>query len=134
MQENSCLKLPQISNQLWGCKNEQHLNMDQNFDHKMSLSKSKCWYSNNCLHFIKCAVPFHWAMPFQKKIFYLPKLSSTAVGTVILFSSLCKHCFPLAGSLTFEQYKRQNNLWQNIGFICLIITQVLVMMSQKGNN
>ncbi len=23
----------------------------------MSLSKSKCWYSNNCLHFIKLAVP-----------------------------------------------------------------------------
>ncbi len=23
----------------------------------MSLSKSKCWYSNNCLHFLKCAVP-----------------------------------------------------------------------------
>ncbi len=23
----------------------------------MSLSKSKCWYSNNCLHFFNCAVP-----------------------------------------------------------------------------
>jgi hypothetical protein len=23
----------------------------------MSLSKSKCWYSNNCLHFLKRAVP-----------------------------------------------------------------------------
>jgi hypothetical protein len=23
----------------------------------MSLSKSKCWYSNDCLHFLKCAVP-----------------------------------------------------------------------------
>jgi hypothetical protein len=23
----------------------------------MSLTKSKCWYSNNCLHFLKCAVP-----------------------------------------------------------------------------
>ncbi len=23
----------------------------------MSLSKSKCWYTNNCLHFLKCAVP-----------------------------------------------------------------------------
>jgi hypothetical protein len=28
MQENSCPKLPQISNQLWCLKNEQHLNMD----------------------------------------------------------------------------------------------------------
>ncbi len=24
----------------------------------MSLSKSKCLYSNNCLQFLKCAVPF----------------------------------------------------------------------------
>ncbi len=27
--------------------------MDQSFDHQMSLSKSKCLYSNNCLHFLK---------------------------------------------------------------------------------
>jgi hypothetical protein len=38
-------------------KNEQHLNIDYNFDHQMSLSKSKCWYSNNCLQFLKHAVP-----------------------------------------------------------------------------
>ncbi len=25
--------------------------MDYNFDHQMSLSKNKCWYSNNALHF-----------------------------------------------------------------------------------
>ncbi len=31
--------------------------MDLNFDHQMSLSKSKCWYSYNCLHFLKRAVP-----------------------------------------------------------------------------
>jgi hypothetical protein len=23
----------------------------------MSISKGKCWYSNNCLHFLKRAVP-----------------------------------------------------------------------------
>jgi len=34
-----------------------NINMDLNYDHQMSLSKSKCWYSNNCLHFLKCAVP-----------------------------------------------------------------------------
>jgi hypothetical protein len=32
-------------------KNEQHLNIDNNFDHQMSVSKCKCWYSNNCLQF-----------------------------------------------------------------------------------
>ncbi len=57
MQEKSCLKLPQISNQLWCLKNEQHLNMDSNFDPQMSLSKSKCLYSNNCLCFLKHVVP-----------------------------------------------------------------------------
>jgi hypothetical protein len=38
MQEYSCLKLPQISNQLWCLKNEQHLNMDNIFDHQVSIS------------------------------------------------------------------------------------------------
>ncbi len=38
-------------------KNKQHLNIYQDFDPQMSLSKSKFWYSNNCLHFLKCAVP-----------------------------------------------------------------------------
>ncbi len=27
--------------------------MDYNFDQQMSLSKSECWYSNNCLRFFK---------------------------------------------------------------------------------
>jgi hypothetical protein len=26
----------------------------------MSLSKSKCWYSNDCLHFLKRTVPLSW--------------------------------------------------------------------------
>jgi hypothetical protein len=32
--------------------------MHYNFDRQMSLIKSKCWYSNNCLLFLKRAVPF----------------------------------------------------------------------------
>jgi hypothetical protein len=59
MQENNCLKLPQMSSLDWCWKNEQHLNIYYNFYHQMSLRKSKCWYSNNCLHFLKCAVPFN---------------------------------------------------------------------------
>ncbi len=31
--------------------------MDSNYDHQMYLSKSKCWYSNNCLDFLKRVVP-----------------------------------------------------------------------------
>ncbi len=34
-------------------KNELYLNIYFNLFHQMSLSKSKCWYSNNCLHFFK---------------------------------------------------------------------------------
>ncbi len=45
--------------------------MDSNFDHQMYLSKSKCWYSNNCLHFLKCAVPLKliyllWLKPVDR--------------------------------------------------------------------
>ncbi len=35
----------------------------------MSLSKSKCWYSNSCLHFLKHAVPLkslHPSLIFQE--------------------------------------------------------------------
>ncbi len=31
--------------------------IDYNFDHKTSLSKKRCWYSNDCEQFLKCAVP-----------------------------------------------------------------------------
>ncbi len=34
-------------------KNELRLNLDQNFEHQMSLSKSKCWYSNKFTFFFK---------------------------------------------------------------------------------
>jgi hypothetical protein len=38
--------------------------MDWNFDHQMSLNKSKCWYSNNCLCFLKRSAPFNkWTQP-----------------------------------------------------------------------
>ncbi len=37
-------------------KNEQHLNVDQNFDPQMSLSKSKCWLFKQLFTFFKCAV------------------------------------------------------------------------------
>jgi hypothetical protein len=39
-------------------KNKLLLNIDFNFDHQMSLTKSKCWYSNNSLHFfiVRCSI------------------------------------------------------------------------------
>ncbi len=42
-------------------KMNQHINIDLDFDHQMSLSLSKCGYSNNCLHFLKarCSISLH---------------------------------------------------------------------------
>ncbi len=37
-------------------KNELHLSIDYNFDHQMSLSKSKCWNSIVIYIFLKCTV------------------------------------------------------------------------------
>jgi hypothetical protein len=36
----------------------------------MSLSKSKCWCSNNCLQFFKHAVPFGQFVNYDSKKFY----------------------------------------------------------------
>ncbi len=50
MQENNCSTVLSCHRCLIKTgveKNEEHLNIDYNFYHKMSLSKSKCWYSNN---------------------------------------------------------------------------------------
>ncbi len=38
----------------------------------MSLSKSKCWYSNNCLHYLKRAVPFHPIFVVQAGVRLVP--------------------------------------------------------------
>ncbi len=42
-----------MSNWHWCWKNEQHLDIDFNFYLQVYLSKTKCRYSNNCLHFFK---------------------------------------------------------------------------------
>jgi hypothetical protein len=47
-----------------------------------SLSKSKCWYSNNCLHFLKCAAP---AMTLSITTF-----SITTLRIIGLFATLNK--------------------------------------------
>ncbi len=33
-------------------------------NHQISLSKSKCWYSNNCLHFLKRVIPLWLYLPW----------------------------------------------------------------------
>ncbi len=52
--------------------------MDYNVDPQMSLCKSKCWYSKNCLHFVKGAVPFEPSI--SQPIFECTTLCATAAG------------------------------------------------------
>jgi hypothetical protein len=49
--------------------------MDLNFDNKISLSKSKCWYSNHCLHFLKRAVPLSAKKKFYNFVHEIEKKS-----------------------------------------------------------
>ncbi len=53
----------------------------------MSLSRSKCWYSNNCLDFLKCDVPFDDYVGFETETFLSKKfrliLAIGLIGTKI---------------------------------------------------
>ncbi len=55
---------------------------DYKFDHQMSLSKSKCWHSNNGLHFLKHTVPFR-ALNLVKFLVKNRRLSGTSSTTWI---------------------------------------------------
>ncbi len=61
--------------------------MDFNFDHQMSLSKSKYLYSNNCLHFLKRAVPLTINISFSS-IKNSPKKLPNLLQTLHFFHSL----------------------------------------------
>ena len=61
----------------------------------MSLSKNKCWYSNNCLHFLKRAIPTWRDLLFSKvkvclhTLFYSPSFKSKVTWKgIILLKSL----------------------------------------------
>ncbi len=49
-------------------KNEQRLNVGYNIYHLRSLIKSKCWYSNNCLHFLNPTFPLKLLLLVSKQI------------------------------------------------------------------
>ncbi len=57
----------------------------------MSQSKSKCWYSNNCLHFLKCTVPLQRTAKLVNSR-NLWKAARTMSLQVLLFTEVsCKH-------------------------------------------
>ncbi len=69
---NQCRKAAVV----WGHKCL--INIDWNFDHQISLSKGKCWYSNNYLHFLKHVGPL--TSYFYHNLYLLIPLSSVGAG------------------------------------------------------
>ncbi len=75
----------------------------------MSLSKSKCLYSNNCLHFQKCAVPFHQHLQLQ----------SIAAFEQTIFDALnVRHNLAKGQNWLQEQYLKCKVFFKNIAYYC----------------
>ncbi len=57
----------------------------------MSLSKSKCWYSNNCLHVLKCADPLYGG----EEITHIKVLKLFQEASLLnIFRSVCTKSVP----------------------------------------
>jgi hypothetical protein len=54
----------------------------------MYLSKSKCWYSNSCLHFFKVSCSIHHISSANDKTMEQPSLGDTA--TILIKTLLIK--------------------------------------------
>jgi hypothetical protein len=77
----------------------------------MSLSKSICWYSNNCLHFLKCAVPL-------VEIYQLGELKVIGIN-------MYKNCKKLIWPIWIIDYKKiveLNEIFNSVNFHDLNIT------------
>jgi hypothetical protein len=73
----------------------------------MSLSKSKCWYSSNCLQFLRHAVPFtqaprHLFHNKIRRITYTPRVISCTPICMPPLRAACKVF--LSGMQTLENY------------------------------
>ncbi len=78
------------------CKNEQHLNNDQNFDYQMQLSKSNIWFYNNSLH-------FSFIVVIYKSILYYINASNNDSSLICLGSlgtsiTTSIYCYQLQGA------------------------------------
>jgi hypothetical protein len=78
----------------------------------MHLTKSKCWYSNNCLHFLKCTVKFgHTALFYLSPtlMFNKPKACLLKLPFVLCNSGTKKYRW----SLRFRSHLSLTNLLQD---------------------
>ena len=65
--------------------------MDYYFDHQMSLSKSECWYANNCLHFFEVCCSIMPVFPYlgryaQVELSYLRCVTQSCQGRSSIFA------------------------------------------------
>ncbi len=86
----------------------------------MSLSKRKCWYSNNCLHLIKRAVPLlEFKQSKDERVLY--KMPSSIVGLVWWVEKFCKFksYYVLTCIEKFELHflKAENGFKVNMGLV-----------------
>jgi hypothetical protein len=70
----------------------------------MSLSKSKCWYSNNCVHFSKRAVPLASVLSENNHKHYhnLKSVNPRSIKTVFAIN-YCVFSYVLKGLFTFSK-------------------------------
>jgi hypothetical protein len=85
-----------------------------NFNHQMSLSKSKCWHSNNCLPFLKCVVSLRW-------IYYSRNIYKRHCNENFREKRLLKM---LIGSTWFVSCFHP--LWNNITQVLFIVTFIIL--------
>jgi hypothetical protein len=57
----------------------------------MSLSQSKCWYSNNCLHFLKHAVPLEPTEGSTEEVNKINKIGNNYVVKLVTFIKYQNH-------------------------------------------
>ncbi len=85
----------------------------------MSQSKSKCWYSNNCLQFLKCAVPLDLYHRYRKakidclSLFMCPLIEQLKIGFFSSFSAAAVY----STNETNKAGLKQSIIFRCLGFV-----------------
>ncbi len=74
----------------------------------MSVSKSKCWYSNNCLHFLKSIIPL--------KAAYSHHSNSNKFPEAAFFAKNLLHSYTKETIFQYLSYPSEHS-WKWLGLI-----------------
>ncbi len=77
----------------------------------MSLSKSKCWYSNNSLHFLKCAVPLQVVSSKTSSYLVLHSCVKILGAMTLSIMTLSKWRLHVTISISDTQHNNAQPLW-----------------------